>query len=170
MVHDFRSDGEKQNTSLRLSDDTNPDIAYAEQNAVELITISGGDINVYQRAQNKPDEVWEEDADPVYYPSIPIRGWFVPSPTAMQLTKYGPDIENQTTVVFANRTVRELFGNRMIIEGDVLQLPYNASVRSMGRYRVLNAFDSGNFRYKWMYWSCLVENITDDKRLDIVNP
>lgn len=164
----LRSDIQRVHSPLQIHDPDSRDIVLANRLAQELIHISGASVIVYPRTENESyDKVWEEDADPTYKAGIQIKGWFAPKPTETQLRPWGVDIENQTTVVFCRDEVYQLFKKRMIREGDIIELPYDASLRRLDRFRVLNAFDSGNFRYGWLYYSCVVENITDDKNIDI---
>lgn len=178
---DNRSDAEKQYTPLSVYNHGNPDLAYAERLAEEIINISGAIIVVYQRAQNQGnrDEVWDEDADPTYKNAKKLKGYFTPAPAEMQLTRWGIDAPNQTTVHFPRAIVFKEFGKRMISEGDVLIVPHNtlsaAQVTDLregpnnriDRYRVIKSSDTGNFKYRWLYWSCLVENLTGDKTIDV---
>jgi hypothetical protein len=135
--------------------------------ADELVNISGADVVVYVRTDNNYDEVWEEDPDPTYQAGKPMKAFFVPQPLAVQLTMFGQDAPNQTTAVFARDRVLTQFGKRMLRKGDIIDLPYNSVAVRPGKYRVLSAFDSGNFRYTWLYFSCLCENVVDDKALEV---
>jgi hypothetical protein len=146
------------------------DMVFANKIAQEIIHITGASLNVYIRTNNKFDETWEEDADPTYYRPQHLKGYFAPQPIKAEMTEWGLDISNQTTVVFCREEVFKLFGKRMIREDDVIELPYNSSMenRQLGRYKVLNAADSGNFRYNWVYWSCVLETLPNDENLDIV--
>ena len=67
----------------------------------------------------------------------------------------------------------------MISEGDILLIPHNTMAVTQNtdlrdgpgnlieRFRVINGFDTGNFKYRWLYWSCLCENITGDPTIDV---
>jgi len=159
----FRSDVERTHPLLQLHDSESVDHGLAATISDEIINISGGEVLVYARAESQSyDDVYDEEPDPVYKRPIRIKAYFPPQPIAAQLVPWGLDVENQATVVFAKEQVIAEFGERMITIGDVIELPYNASGIRLDRYRVLNAFDSGNFRYNWLYWSCQVENLTDD--------
>jgi hypothetical protein len=178
---DPRLDQEKTNSLLSSYNHDSPDIAYAERLAEELVNLSGAWITVYQRTQNEgnKDEVWDEDADPTYRNGKKIKGFFEPAPADIQLTRYGVDIQNQTTVHFSRANIFQTFGKRMISEGDVLIVPHNTmsaaqipDIREgvhnrVDRYRVIKASDSGNFKYRWLYWSALIENITGDQTIDV---
>jgi len=158
-----RDDIAKSNPLIQLHDSESLDHGLAGSIAEEIININGGQVVVYARTDSESfDEVYEEDPDPTYKAGKRLKAYFVPQPISAQLTPWGVDVENQATVVFSKEQVRGEFGDRMIRIGDVVELPYNASAVRPDRYRVLNAFDSGNFKYNWLYWSCNVENLTDD--------
>lgn len=165
---DRRSDVERAHPLIQLHNQDSKDLGFVGSIADELINISGALVTVYIRTDSESyDKVYEEDPDPTYKDGKLLKAYFVPQPIASQLTPFGVDTPNQTTVVFSRERVFREFGDRMIRIGDLIAVPYNAMSVKMDRYRVLNAFDSGNFRYNWLYWSCLVENITDDDTIDI---
>ena len=158
-----RSEMERTHPLLQIHDSESADHGLAATISDEIINISGGEVLVYARAESQSyDKVYDEEPDPVYRPAVRLKAYFPPQPIAAQLTQWGLDVENKATVVFAKEQVIKEFGDRMIRIGDVIDLPYNASGIRQNRYRVLNAFDSGNFKYNWLYWSCHVENLTDD--------
>ena len=164
----FRSDMEREHPLIQLHDTDSADHAFVASIAAEITNIAGADVIVYPRTESESyDQVYEEDPDPTYKNGKHLKAYFVPQPIAAQLTPFGVDAPNQTTVVFNKEQVYKEFGNRMIRIGDIVSLPYNASGLKPDRYRVLNAFDSGNFRYNWLYWSCVVETLTDDSIVDI---
>lgn len=165
----FRSDVEREFPLIQLHDPDSPDIAFAINIAEEMINISGALVEVYQRTDNNSyDDVWEEDPDPTYKSGVKLKGYFVPQPIAVQLTPWGLDAPNQTTIMFSRKRILQEFGEkRMIRAGDIIQLPYDGALLRPQRYRVLNSADAGNFRYTWLYFSCIVESITDDETLDI---
>lgn len=163
----FQSALEKRNSPLQLHDPSNPDHSFYRSIAEEIVNISGADLVVYLRTNNSFDDVWEEDADPTYYPGVRIKGFFAPQPKATELTPWGVDTPNATKITFSRGSVLNQFGNRMIRIGDVIEIPYNALGEvKPDRYRVLNSADAGQFRYEWFYWECYVESITDDVTID----
>jgi hypothetical protein len=177
---DPRSEAQKQLSLLSSYNHGSPDLAYAERMAEEAVNISGAPIMVYKRRRNQRDEVWEEDADPTYHKGVRTKGFFVPEPAEISLTRYGVDVPNQTTVVFARAIVLKLFSHRMIAEGDILIVPHNTLIGTqftdmrdgsaenrIDQYRVLKSGDTGNFKYRWLYWSCTVENVTGDQTIQI---
>ncbi len=159
----FRSDVEQAHTPMQIYDPESADIVYASRLAMEMINISGAQVIVYARTHhNGFDETWEADADPTYMSGKKFKAFFVPQAIAQQLTQWGADAPNKTTIVFNREDVLKSFGNRMIHNGDVIEVPYNSATLKLGKYRVTNAFDSGNFKYTFLYFSCFVENLTDD--------
>ena len=167
MQPSFRSDVEQHEPLLKVHDPQSNDMAFAMRVAREIIYISGADVYIYPRTPNSYDNVWEEDADPTYLNRKTLKAYFAPQPTQKQLTPWGVDIENKTTVIFFREDVIKTFGQRMIIEDDIIELPFNTSRQKLDKFRVLNAFDSGQYRYTWLYYSCLVENITNDVAVDV---
>lgn len=164
----FRSDIERRNSPFQVFDPDSQDIAMAMKVAQEIIHTSGAEVTVYARTEHEGyDKVWEEDADPTYKGGVHLKAYFVPKPLEAQLRPWGVDVENQTTLVFCREEIFKTFGKRMIREGDIVEVPFNSAIRKIDRFRVLNTTDSGNFRYTWLYLSCHMENITDDKAIDI---
>lgn len=164
---DFRSDMEKNNPLIQLHDDDNVDHDLAAGLANELVNISGAQVSVYIRTDHSSyDNVWEEEPAPTYKSAKRLKAYFVPEPIKSKLTLYGVDVQANITIMFSRSDVFNMFRDRMIRVGDVIDVPYNGAVIQPGKYRVTNAFDMGNFRYKWLYWACHVENITDDITID----
>jgi hypothetical protein len=169
-VPDNRSDVEKQFSPLSVFNHLKPDLGYAERLAEEAINISGAWLMIFARTDNEDfNKTYEEDPNPTYKNGVRLKGYFKPEPLQLQLTKWGVDAPNTTTVVFARSAILDAFGQkRMIRPGDMLEIPHNSTglVRSR-RFRVVDAQDTGNFQYRWLYFSALVENIPDDKALAI---
>ena len=162
------SDIELEHSLLQVHDPDSPDMTYAANVARELLYKAAANVVVYARTNNSDhDEVWEEDPDPTYGSGKRMKAFFVPQPLEVQLTPWGVDAENKSTVVFILEDIYKEFGQRMVRAGDLIELPYNSVAIKPDRYMILNAFESGNFRYHWLYLSCNVENILDDKVLDI---
>jgi len=40
----------------------------------------------------------------------------------------------------------------------------------MDRYRVIKAWDTGNMRYRWLYWSVIAQNLLGDKSIEVELP
>jgi hypothetical protein len=169
-VPDLRSDADKVFTPLSVFNHAKPDLGYAERLAEETINIVGAWVLILPRTDNADvNEVWEEDPNPSYKNGIRLKGYFKPEPTGLELTKWGVDAPNQTTIVFARSTILQQFGQkRMLRPGDVISIPHNAlgQVR-INKFRIVDAQDSGNFHYRWLYYQALLENIIDDKSLNV---
>lgn len=165
-----RSDMEEKYPLIQLHDNQSVDHSMVGSLAQEIINISGAEVVVYPRTNSESyDEVYEEDPDPTYGAGHKMKAYFSPKPIAAELTQWGVDAPNQTTVVFSREQVYKEFGDRMIRIGDLISLPYHGAGIKPDKYRVLNAADAGNFRYTWLYWSCQVENITNDETIDTDN-
>ena len=163
-----RSDMEQEHPLIQLHDAGSADHILAGSIAKEIVNIAGGDVTVYPRTSSEHyDDVWEEDPDPTYGSGHHLKAWFAPQPIEAQLTPWGVDAPNQTKVSFSKEQVFKEFGQRMIRIGDIIELPYGGSGIKPDRFRVLNAADAGNFKYNWLYWTCQVENITNDETIDI---
>jgi hypothetical protein len=180
-IPDHRSDQERLNSLLSIYNHDNPDIAYAERCMEEIINISGAWITIYKRLRNlaNRDDVWEEDADPTYAQGIKLKGRFAPAPTEVQTTRWGVDISNQATIQFCRAVVFKQFNAKMIGEGDILIIPHNTlavaqatdlrdgPANRIDTFRVLKSGDMANFKYRWLCWEVLCENITGDKTIQI---
>lgn len=163
VLESMRSDVEQRHTKVALHDLESADVRLARTMADEMINVSGAEVVVYQRTDNAGfDGVWDEDPDPSYWPGVSIKAFFKPEPIQVELTKWGADTKNATEVVFSHRHLHEIFGDRMLRAGDVIQLPYNAAAIQPKNYRVLNATPTGNFRYVWLYLTCQAELLTAD--------
>ena len=171
---DFRTEEQKQFTPLSVYNHDNPDLAFAERKAEEIINISGAWIVIFPRTNNSgADEVWEEDPDPTYKSGVKLKGYFVPQPVVIELTRCGIDSQNKTSVVFSRAILFKEFGKRMLRPGDVFEVPHNTLTplqeaepggksNRMDKYRIINASDIGNFLYRWLYYKCDVEALTGD--------
>ena len=64
--------------------------------------------------------------------------------------------------------MKEVGENRLITVGDVIEVPYNApKLRGPARFRVLNAYDDGMWRYRWLYYTAVCELLISDKALNV---
>ena len=179
-ANDFRSCAEKEQSKLSVFNYDNPDLAYAERTAEEIINLSGAVVFVHPRTNNEGnvDEVWDEDSDPTYENSIMLKAYFQPEAPGIELTKWGIDSEVKATIFFARAKILNTFGERMIRTGDLIEIPHNTLTplqvadvggiqNRMDRFRVLNATDDTNYRYRWYYWKCVLENITGSDTIDV---
>jgi hypothetical protein len=167
-VPDNRTDIEKVFTPIAVYNHLKPDIGYAERFAEEAIHISGAWVRVLARTDNEDiNKTWDEDPNPTYKNGILLKAYFKPEPIQLELTKWGVDAPNATTIVFARSEILRQFGqDRMIRPGDLIIIPHNSTgLGSARKYRVLDSQDTGNFMYRWLYFSALVETITGDKSI-----
>lgn len=158
-----RSDGEQRNSPLSIHNEESADIRLARSLANEMINVSGAEVKVYARTDNHDyDNVHDADPDPTYWSPIYIKAFFKPEPIQVELKEWGVEAVNTTEVVFSHHQIYEHLQERMLRQGDIIQLPYNAASISPKNFRVLNATPSGNFRYTWLYLTCQVQTLTAD--------
>lgn len=170
---DFRNDTEKESSPLSVYQD-NADGGIAENIAEEFINISGAWVIIKVRTNHDGyDDVWDEDVDPTYKNGFKTKAYFKTEPLQTELTKWGVDVPNKTTITFPRAKIYHQFGNRMLRAGDLIDVPYGAiinvpkqlvdtSALHLVQYRVLNTYETGNFKYRWLYLNCDAEVITGD--------
>jgi hypothetical protein len=165
-----------ENSEIALYDESNPEILYMEQEAFQYIKDSGVPVFVYTRVNDlgKIDSVWEEDSDPLYDNPIPVYGQYVPEAMSVVLKKWGVDAQTQFLIHFSRANLLAVFGNRLIRQGDVIEIPHNTLVQTqntefidgpfgcLDKFRVISAKDTGNYNYRWLYWTCTVEVLSSD--------
>jgi len=168
---DFRDPDASQ---ISIFDPNNPDIAFMEREAFNYIHESGAPTKIYLRTNDlgNVDEVWEEDNNPIYDLPITIKGQFVPEKMSMALNKFGVENNAQFEIHYSRAELFHTFNTRMIRSGDIIQIPYNTLIQTQNtefidgqlgladKFRVISATDTGNFNYRWLYWSCTVELLT----------
>ena len=170
---DHRSDIEKQHTPLALYNHDNPDLALAERWAEEVVNISGAWVTLYLKEpyldNDDLEDIWDEDADPIYQQGRDMKAWFKVDSLNIELTRWGVDSPLQITIVFPRAVlIGEVGQDRLITVGDVLEVPYNApKLRGPARFRVLNAYDSGMFKYRWLYYTAVCELLISDDALNV---
>jgi len=165
-IPDFRSPNDQLNPQHALYDHNNPDIATAERYALENIRIAGAWVTVIPRTEdNKYDKTWLEDSDPTYYAGFDFKAFFAPPAPEVTLTKYGIDAPNKFDLTFSRAEILGNMGERMIRNGDVIIIPHNSLIIKATRFKVLHAQDTGNYRYRWLYLTCTVENMNKDETL-----
>lgn len=155
-----------------------PDLSYVERSATEMINISGALVRIHKRVVNatieenttyNDENVWEEDPDPIYANPIDLKGYFKPEPKYTELTRWGIDTPMKVTIVFSRSSLlnHPEIGDRLIIPGDVIQIPYNHidEIDSPLFVRVLNATPFGNYHYRWIYHQTVNQVITGDEAL-----
>lgn len=160
--------------NVAIFDDTNPEIARMEREALEYISISGADTKIYLRVNDLGgvDEVWEEDSQPLYEQPVLVKGQYVPDAMNLALSKWGYESNSSFDINYSRANLSSLFGPRLIRVGDVIEIYHNTLVQTQNtefldgnlglanKFRVLRATDKGNFNYRWLYWSCTVELLT----------
>jgi len=170
-IPDFRSGIEQSFSPLALYNHDKPDIAYAERLAGELINLSGAWVTVFLKelkGDSEELEVWDEDADPIYRGGKEIKAYLKPDTIAFELTRWGVDNPLKLNIIFHRPSLVGMFGERLVAPGDVIRVPYNAartmlsSNRENYDFRVLNSFDSGNFQYRWLYYTANTQLLTGD--------
>lgn len=165
ILPDFRSEAQQRHTALAIHDATNNDLLHARKLVEEIINISGAEIKLYVRTDNSDyDRVWDSDPDPTYWQAETIKAYFKPQPIEADLEKWGLDVKNKIEIVFSHYQIYTKFGDRMLRAGDVVTVPYNAANAkiSPSNYRIENVTPSGNFRYNWLYLSCMAVTLTSD--------
>lgn len=172
---DFRSEIEKQHTPLSVYNHAKPDLAFAERIAEETVNVSGAWVTLYIKEpfidREGLDDVWDEDADPIYRQGIKLKGWFKVDSLNIEQTRWGVDSPLQVTVVFARAVLGKEVGlDQLISVGDVVEVPYNSpKLRGPARFRVLNAYDSGMFQYRWLYYTSVCELLTGDEAVRVTH-
>ena len=156
---DFRTEIEKTQSPLSVFNHDKPDLGYVERLAEEFMNISGAPMRLYLRQidlSEGADNDWDEDAHPVYSSPQILKGYFKPEPKTIELLKFGITTKTQVTIVFsrASLLMNAAIGERLIVPGDVIQIPYNAvDERTEGplTIRVNNATPMGNYHYRFIY-------------------
>jgi hypothetical protein len=174
-IPDMRSDVEQTQSPLSLFNNASADIAFAERQAAEIINISGAAITLYLKEPKRdaPEiEVWDEDADPLYRSGMSLKAFFKPEPTQQELTRWGFDQRIRITAVFSRATLlaQPGIGKRLVLPGDVIEAPYNLpSGQDYGpfRFRIINAKQSGFFKYRWLYVETACELLTGDEAVRV---
>lgn len=162
------------NNLTSMFDPDNPEIANMEREAYNYIHQAGAPTEIYLRTSDlgAVDDVWEEDNNPIYDSPVPVKGQFVPEKMSTALVKFGVESNAKFDVHYSRAELLDLFGNRLIRSGDVIDIPHNTLVQTQNtefvdgkfglatKFRVLEARDTGNFNYRWLYWTCTVELLT----------
>jgi len=171
-IPDFRSAAEQEFSPLALYNHDKPDIAYAERMAAELVNLSGAWTTIFLKEpknDTEEAEVWDEDADPIYRDGIGTKAYLKPDTISLELTRWGIDVPLKLTIVFHRATLIDKLGSRLLVPGDVIRVPYNAARALLSPekkpfdFRIMNVFDSGNFQYRWLYYTAVTELITGDE-------
>ena len=172
---DHRSPIEKEHTPLAVYNHAKPDYAVAERWAEETVNIGGAFVTLFQKEPHVDhddlDDVWDEDADPLYAPGINLKAWFKADSLNIELTKWGVDSNVQVPITFARAILAKAVGmERLVTVGDVIEIPFNApKLRGPARFRVLNAYDAGNYHYRWLYYTAVCELLTGDDAVKVTH-
>lgn len=177
---DFRTEVEKQFTPLSIYNHDKPDLALAERWAEEIINVSGAWASFYEYIpkHDSPAEVWDTDRNPIYKKPLNLKVFFKPEETRFEYTRWGIDVPIKATIVLPRAAMMKLVGTRLIAPGDIFELPYNIPNPESNlekfdvgpkRFRVINAFSSGMFMYRWLYITGICELITGDDALNVVH-
>jgi hypothetical protein len=176
---DPRSGVEQAFSPLAIYDHEKPDLAYAERMAAELINLSGAWVSIFlkePKADAEEKEVWDEDADPIYRGGKELKAFIKLDTVSLELTRWGIDVPLKVTVVFHRGTLVAALGSRLLAPGDAIRVPYNSARALLDPtrktpfyFRILNVYDSGNFWYRWLYYTAVTELITGDKALRILH-
>lgn len=170
---DHRTDVEKEFTQLAVYNHAKSDYALAERLAEESINVGGAWVTLFIKEPfiDKDDfnTPWDEDANPIYRQGINIKAWFKVDSLNQELTRYGIDSPLQITVVFSRAVLSKAVGlERLVNPGDVIEAPYNSpKLHGPARFRVLNAYDSGNWHYRWLYYTAVCELLINDASLNV---
>lgn len=174
-IVDPRTEAQKRLTPLSLYNHDKSDIALAERLAEEAINISGAWVSLHLRLPKNddiqdPSVLWSEDADPIYDTPKDFKAWVKPEAVEQEMLKYGVDQPIKATIVFARAVMLGEIGERLMVPGDVIEIPYNIpsfpeNPRGPKYFRVLNVSHTGYYQYRWLYIECDTELITGDDAL-----
>lgn len=160
----FRSDVERDYPLVQQHDDSSADLNMASRVAGEAARAGGAQVEVFLKTDNADfDQVWDEDADPTYWPGVLLKAIFAPKPLEIALKQWGTDATIRLEAWFAMADVRREFGDRVLRPGDIIRIPFNAVGNVTPKdFRVLNPTPDGNYRYNWLYFKVNLENLTGD--------
>jgi hypothetical protein len=157
-----RTDVENRYSPVSIYNLNNDDIKNVKRHADEIINISGAEVIVYIRTDNSTtDNVWDEEPDPTYWNKTQLKAYFKPQPFELEMKLWGIDNKNKTEIVFSYLSIYDEFGDRLMRPGDVIQLPYG-HIKGPKNYKVNNVTPSGNYRYTWLYLTCVAELLNSD--------
>jgi hypothetical protein len=173
---DNRTDEQKSSSKIAIYDHTNPEIANMEMEALNLVEDSGAPTLVYRRTDDtgQTDETYNETSNPLYLPPNLIKGMFKTQSMSLVKVKWGIDADVKFKIDYSRAYLLGLYGSRLIRTGDVIAIPHNTLIQTqateflegkinrLDKFRVVNAQDTGNFNFRWLYWSCDVEPLSGD--------
>jgi len=161
---DFRTDLEKRFPIIQQHNQQSADLALATRMAREAINIAGGLVEVYEKTENADaDDVWDEDPDPTYFAAVQFKAFYSPKPAELAMKKSGPDAPVSTEIIFSAADLMDHFGPRMLRTGDVIKVFYhNLTTVKPEYFSIINATQTGNYRYNWVYFTCVCESTHAD--------
>jgi len=181
QIPDIRTEAQKQMSKVSVYNHGKSDLGYVERLGEEMLNVSGAYVTVFMRMMHafrdahaddvagiSPEEVLDEDAEPVYSNGLELKGFFNPVPRMLELTKWGIDISQFKIDVTFSRAVllkHPSIGDRLLIPGDIIRVPYNhITEKNDPLYlRVNNATPDGNYHYRYLYHKCTCDIITGDE-------
>ncbi len=173
---DLRSDADKTNSKLAIYDHSNPEIANMEMEALNIINDSGAPTLVFRRTDDigQTDETYNETPNPIYHQPDIIKGMFKPESVSIVKVKWGIDTDVKFKIHYSRAFLLGLYGSRLIRVGDVIAVPHNTLIQTqsthflegkinrLDKFRVTHANDTGNYNYRWLYWTVDVEPLSGD--------
>jgi hypothetical protein len=173
---DNRTDAEKNSSKIAIYDHSNPEIANMEMEALNLVNDSGAPTMVFRRSDDtgQTDETYNETANPIYLPPDIIKGMFKPESVSLLKVKWGVDSDVKFKIHYSRAYLLGLYGSRLIRTGDVISVPHNTLIQTqsteflegkinrLDKFRVTHATDTGNYNYRWLYWTVDVEPLSGD--------
>lgn len=167
VYQDNRTEEQVDNPLFQVSDKESKDVAVAFKLAKEMMMVSGAWVKLHPKTRNEDiDSVFDEDADPTFWPAKMFKAYFVPKPLEFELGKWGVEAKNSTEIVFFRDDLFAEFGSRLAQIGDIIEVqPMGLSEYTPKYYSVMNAQETGNYRYNWMYVTCQVTSITGDPNI-----
>ena len=175
-AQDNRTDAEKSSSKIAVYDHTNPEIANMEMEALNIIIDSGAPTLVYRRTDDtgQVNDTYNENPNPLYHPYDIIKGLFKPESISVSKVKWGVDSDVKIKMSYSRAYLLGLYGSRLIRIGDVIAVPHNTLIQTQSneylegkvnridKFRVVHAYDTGNFNYRWLYWTCDLEPLSGD--------
>lgn len=160
-----RSDLEREFPLVQAHDVESADLRLAMTTATEVCNVTGALLDIHQRTDNhgNADQVWDEDADPTYWPAIQLKAFFAPGAIEVALKTWGADAAIKLEMYFSMQALVRHFGERVLRANDVIYVPFNAIGNVQPCYfRIINFTPTGNYKYVWLYAKCNCESLTGD--------
>lgn len=173
---DFRTDSEKATSKIAIYDHSNPEIANMEMEALNLIQDAGAPTLVFRRTDDtgQTDDTYNETSNPTYIQPDLIKGLYKPESMSLAKVKWGIDVNVKMKINYSRAFLLGLYGSRLIRTGDVIAIPHNTLIQTqsteylegkvnrLDKFRVTQGSDTGNFNYRWLYWTVDIEPLSGD--------